>query len=157
MNDQLFVENDNNLVQTYCRNRNIQYNVKSFKNLVFENVHKILVIDENSEKIFDLTKKFQNEYSEKLHVVQSTDYFCEISDKEANKGACVQFLLKHFNIKKENSLAIGDMENDIDLLRSAQFKVAMGNACESLKKEADFVTKTVDNDGFAFAIQNYIS
>lgn len=46
-------------------------------------------------------------------------------------------------------IGIGDYENDISLLREADVACAMGNAVASLKEIADFVTDSVDNDGFA--------
>ena len=62
----------------------------------------------------------------------------------------------YFSIKKEETLTIGDHNNDIELLLAGGIKVAMGNATEELKSVADFVTDTVDNDGFVKAIEKFV-
>jgi hydroxymethylpyrimidine pyrophosphatase-like HAD family hydrolase len=56
----------------------------------------------------------------------------------------------------EQTLAIGDGTNDLPLFKSAFVKVAMGNATEELKAAADFVVGTLEEDGFAEAMEKYI-
>ena len=53
-------------------------------------------------------------------------------------------------------MAIGDQDNDIDMLQSAGIKIAMGNASAKLKEIADFVTLDVENDGVCLAVEKYI-
>ena len=50
----------------------------------------------------------------------------------------------------------GDFINDIDMFKACGVKVAMGNATEKLKAIADYVTDTVDNDGFVKAIEKFV-
>ena len=63
---------------------------------------------------------------------------------------------KLYGIPKEETLTIGDHNNDIDLLLAGGVKVAMGNGTEDLKKIADYVTDTVDNNGFVKAIEKFV-
>ena len=91
-----------------------------------------------------------------LYIVKSTPYFCEISNPEAKKSCAVEFLSNYYGIKKEEILAIGDQNNDIELLKSGGVAVAMGNATDELKKHADFVTDTIDNNGFVKAIEKFV-
>jgi hydroxymethylpyrimidine pyrophosphatase-like HAD family hydrolase len=67
----------------------------------------------------------------------------------------VNFLQNYWGLKKEEILTIGDQNNDIELLKAGGVSVAMGNATEELKKYADYITDTVDNDGFVKAIEKY--
>ena len=53
-------------------------------------------------------------------------------------------------------MACGDQDNDIEMLLAAGVKVAMGNATEDLKKIADYITETVDNDGVPAAVSKFI-
>ena len=53
-------------------------------------------------------------------------------------------------------MACGDQDNDIEMLLAAGTKVAMGNATEDLKKIADYVTDSVDNDGVVTAVAKFI-
>ena len=68
----------------------------------------------------------------------------------------MRFLQNLYGISKEETLTIGDHNNDIELLQSGGVKVAMGNATDELKAIADYVTDTVDNDGFAKAIEKFV-
>ena len=52
-------------------------------------------------------------------------------------------------------MTIGDQNNDIALLRAGGIKIAMGNATEELKKEADYITDTVFNNGFVKAMEKF--
>ena len=51
-------------------------------------------------------------------------------------------------------MAIGDHINDIDMFNAVGYKVAMGNAWDELKEQADFVTKTNDDDGVKYALEH---
>ena len=104
--------------------------------------------------------KIENElkemYKDKLFVTRSTPYFCEISNIEASKGKAINFLSKNFRIDKEDIMAIGDQDNDIDLLESAKIGVAMGNGSSKLKEIATYTTRSVKEDGFVRACEKFI-
>ena len=120
-----------------------------------KNVNKILAIKYgDADTVTKWVKYLRKEYPE-LYIVKSTPYFCEIADKQATKGLAVDFLCKQYGISKDEVLAIGDQDNDIELLKSGGIAVAMGNATEDLKKCANFITDTVDNDGWVKAIEKY--
>ena len=71
------------------------------------------------------------------------------------KSLSVEFLRNYWGIKKEEVLTIGDQNNDIDLVECGGIGVAMGNGTEELKKCADYITDTCDNDGFVKAIEKF--
>ncbi len=52
-------------------------------------------------------------------------------------------------------MAFGDAENDIDMLKTAEIGVAMGNAEECVRKCADYVTSDVDNGGIVKALRYF--
>ena len=53
-------------------------------------------------------------------------------------------------------MTIGDQNNDIVLLKAGGLAVAMGNATDELKACADYVTDTIDNDGFVKAVEKFV-
>ena len=61
----------------------------------------------------------------------------------------------YFNVKKENTAAFGDNENDLPLLEAAGMSVAMGNASEKVKNLAKAVTETNENDGVAVLLAQF--
>lgn len=155
MDDVLYVEKDDETIKRYTKARFIDYKVCPFDSLEIRNVNKILAIDySNPEKVTGWINKLSEKYPD-LYIVKSTPYFCEIAEKKATKGYAVEFLQNLWEIKKEETLAIGDQDNDIELLKSAGTKIAMGNASESLKACANYITEHVDNDGWVKAIEKF--
>ena len=157
INDELLVEHDSILIQQYVDARNIKYRiVGNCENLNLKGMNKILAIDDDITLIENLQKEMAQRYKDKLYVIRSTPRFCEFSNPEATKGNAVRFLADMWGIKKEEIMACGDQDNDIEMLLAAGVKVAMGNATEDLKKIADYVTDSVDNDGVVKAVGKFI-
>jgi hydroxymethylpyrimidine pyrophosphatase-like HAD family hydrolase len=75
--------------------------------------------------------------------------------RDSDKSKGILAVLEHFGWKPENVMAIGDAPNDMEMLEFAGVSIAMGNAKQEVKDVADFVTKTVDQDGWAFAMKTY--
>ena len=116
-NDILYVEQDNELIRTYCRERDISYSVvDDFRSIATKGYHKILAIDSNSTKISSLINDLSNTYKNRLYVTHSTPYFCEVSNINATKGKAIEFLSQKYNISKDEIFAAGDQNNDIALL-----------------------------------------
>lgn len=80
----------------------------------------------------------------------------EILPKGASKGRSVRKLLADMNIDPQNVMAIGDGENDIDMIKLAGLGVAVGNADERLKEVADEVVGTNDEYGVAEALERFV-
>ena len=70
-----------------------------------------------------------------------------------NKWASILHMLDRFGLKPSEVAAVGDGQNDIEMLTNAGFSVAMGNAPDDVKAVADFVTGHVDDDGIIGAIK----
>lgn len=81
-----------------------------------------------------------------------TDSDGEISANGINKALGIQKFIEHAGITKEDTIAFGDGANDLDMLAYAQVGVAMGNALDEIKKQADYVTTGIDEDGIAHAM-----
>ena len=73
--------------------------------------------------------------------------------RQASKAEGIKCLLDYYGLEKKDVVAFGDSMNDIEMIREAGVGVAMGNAIEALKKEADFVTKPIWEDGILFALE----
>ncbi len=91
--------------------------------------------------------------------IEVRDYLWEkylfINRKDAKKSKGVEALCKYFGISMEETVTIGDERNDIDMLEMAGMGVAMGNAVESVKNVADFITLTNNEDGAAVALEKF--
>ena len=91
-----------------------------------------------------------------FHVSSAVYNNLEINDAQATKGCGLSALAAHLGIDVSQIMAFGDGENDQTMIEAAGFGVAMGNAVDSLKAAADYVTLTNDKDGVAAAIEKFI-
>ncbi|MFU0825856.1 MAG: hypothetical protein ACFWTK_12930 [Clostridium sp.] len=76
--------------------------------------------------------------------------------KGISKGNAVKILAEFYGLKREEVICIGDGENDLSMIKYAGLGIAMGNAPDYVKKEADYITETNDEDGVAKAIEKFI-
>ena len=72
-----------------------------------------------------------------------------VINSQATKEYSIAELLKLLDIGRENTIGIGDGYNDIHLFNAVKYKVAMGNAVPELKKAADTIIKSANEDGMA--------
>lgn len=89
-------------------------------------------------------------------VYRSKPTYLEVVPENSNKQQAVAFLCERYGIRKDDVVAIGDSENDIDMIRYAGVGIAMGNALDHVKSAADFVTLTNDDNGVAFAVSKFV-
>lgn len=80
----------------------------------------------------------------------------EISAKNTTKGLGLQKLCEHLGISISEVIAVGDADNDLDVLKRAGLAVAMGNANDNVKKIADVIVDDCDHDGCVQAIEKYL-
>ena len=83
-------------------------------------------------------------------------HYSDIVKKGVTKATGMQHVLEHIGIPRENCIGIGDGSNDLPMIKYAGLGVAMGNAPEHVKAEADAVTETCANDGVAAMIEKYV-
>lgn len=79
----------------------------------------------------------------------------EITKNAFTKGSAVRLLSDYLEIPIEDTIAIGDSENDLAMLRTAGIGIAMGDALDYVKEAADDVTASVDEDGVYHAFRKY--
>lgn len=77
-------------------------------------------------------------------------------DMEVSKGYGLEYVSNRLGISPDEIIAIGDNENDISMLNYSGLGVAMGNALEKTKSEANIITSSNDEDGVAKVIEKYI-
>ena len=82
-------------------------------------------------------------------------YFTDMTAKGADKGEGIKAMAEHLGMDLRYTMAFGDGGNDTAMIRRAGIGVAMGNALDSLKREADYVTSSVDNDGILNALRHF--
>lgn len=90
-----------------------------------------------------------------LQIARWWDKAVDIIPKNGGKDKGIEAILKYYDIKKEEAMAFGDGGNDKTMLSSVGYGIAMGNATDDVKKVADYVTDTVQNDGIIHALKYF--
>ena len=75
------------------------------------------------------------------------DLFCDLIPDNGGKDKGVAATLERLGIAPEEAIAFGDGENDLSMFAAVGTSVAMGNAWDSVKAAASYVTTDVDDDG----------
>ncbi|WP_244244670.1 Cof-type HAD-IIB family hydrolase [Marinilactibacillus kalidii] len=93
---------------------------------------------------------------ERYTIMKSRPNLLEILPKTVDKGKGLALLAEQLDLDVSEIMAIGDQENDLAMIQYAGIGVAMDNATEEVKKHADVVTKSNDDHGVAYAIEQYV-
>lgn len=80
----------------------------------------------------------------------------EFTRADVNKGVGLQKMAQLLDIPVAQTMAVGDTENDLAIIRAAGVGVAMGNATAAVKSAADYITTSNDEDGVAAAIAHFL-
>ncbi len=81
--------------------------------------------------------------------------FADVNLRGVSKQQGVDTMLDYFGISREEAMAFGDGGNDVSMLGHVGWGVAMGNAVDSAKQAAVYVTDTVDDEGICKALQHF--
>lgn len=79
----------------------------------------------------------------------------EFVSKAASKGAALEWIYSQTGVRQCETIAIGDGENDLSMIRYAGLSVAMGNACEEVLHAADVITLRNDQNGVKAILEKY--
>ncbi len=99
---------------------------------------------------------FEQRFAGQLYVTQSSFDLVEFLHPSASKGHALREIAADLGISAREVVAIGDNHNDIGMLQFAGLGVAMGNAHDEVKAEADYVTRSNAEDGVAVVIEDLI-
>ena len=90
-----------------------------------------------------------------MNVSRSSKIFLEFQNPKTNKGLGLKELASYLNIEMENTMAIGDADNDKSMLIEAGTAVLMENRFKGLDPYADFITKSNEESGVAYALKHF--
>ncbi len=91
-----------------------------------------------------------------VDMARSSECYLEIFPKGVTKGEALAAVCEKLNIKLEEPIAFGDQELDVPMIQKAGVGIAMGNAIEEAKAAADYVTRSNNDAGIAYALERYL-
>ena len=166
--DLVVSEYETEQLKTYCRLMQMDYVVvddirkyygdKGPINVVVKPPIKVNVITPfEHSSLVDFRADMRTVTADKLFDVFSKPEMLEFSHMLSNKGAAVRYMADFYHEPIENTVAVGDEENDCPMIEAAGVGVAMANASEAAKAVADYVTERDNNhSGITEVIEKFI-
>lgn len=137
----------------------VDVNVVDFNEYFKEekDIFKVSFIEYDKEIFDEIADYVEKEFSkEELTIQRSLSGYLEITHLNAKKSKGIEYISKLENLNKNELAAFGDGQNDIPMFETVGYSVVMDNATDDVKKYADYVTKSNNEDGVAYAIKNFI-
>jgi hydroxymethylpyrimidine pyrophosphatase-like HAD family hydrolase len=92
----------------------------------------------------------------RVSAARSQPYYLDVTHPDANKGHVVSVLSQVLSIPPTQIATIGDMPNDVLMFQKSGLSIAMGNASQEVQRQAQFVTTSNEEEGFAKAVEAFI-
>jgi Cof subfamily protein (haloacid dehalogenase superfamily) len=119
-------------------------------------VDKIVAASNNTGLLVELEAQLQAQMGEQAQVSRSQPVYLDVTALQANKGDALRTLAEYLGVAIERTAAIGDGGNDPAMFHQAGLSIAMGQAEQAIKDQADVVTASNVEDGAAQAIERFI-
>lgn len=100
-------------------------------------------------------QEFLRQYLNDCFITSWNEYGLCIVDKIGGKSKGMEKYLKKMGITSDETIAFGDGDNDIDMLKYAKIGVAMGNGVEAAKRAADYISDHIDENGLHNALKHF--
>jgi Cof subfamily protein (haloacid dehalogenase superfamily) len=117
---------------------------------------KIVGVADDFDRIAESEARAQSQFGDTVSATRSAAYFLDVTNPKANKGDVVTMLARRLGISADQIATIGDMPNDVLMFHRSGFSIAMGNASDAVKSQAQAVTASNQEDGWADALRTYI-
>jgi len=154
--DELYAAEDNDKVREYAERSDVPYRVEPDLDKLIDRPQSKMLIIGDPDKLDRIADELRPVYKGRVHITKSKPNYLEFLHPEATKGHALAALARHVGCTMEQTIAVGDSWNDREMIEAAGLGVAMGNAIESLKAIAGFVTKTNNEDGVKHVIDTFI-
>lgn len=115
---------------------------------------KLLMMAE-PDKITEIQKQLAEEYPH-LNVVKSLNMFVEFYDKQTSKGNALKFLIDYMGYSMDETVAVGDTQIDISMLKAAKLSAAPANSMSDVLAIADIILNDCEHDSIAQLLNEYV-
>lgn len=120
-------------------------------------INKLLVIGNDGRAARAMRWQLDKQMDGKVHLVMThVEQQVEVLPPSVSKGRTVAAVAKELGIPASKVLAVGDGDNDIEMIQFAGFGVAVGNASEGLKRVAKHVVASNNDSGVAEAVERFV-
>ena len=155
-NEELITPKHNPYTDVEANINHINDSLFDFNNILDSDLFIKAMLVSKDEDITRITPLYKEKYDGRYQVLRSAKIFLEFLNKDTNKGKALEYLANYLNIKLSETMAIGDADNDISMIKTSGVGVAMANSFKEVLEVADFVTKSNLESGVAYAIKKFV-
>jgi len=119
-------------------------------------VAKIVAVSDDDAAMAECEAGLRAKFGDHVSAARSQPYYLDVTHPDANKGHVVSVLSQTLSIAPEEIVTIGDMPNDVLMFKKSGVSIAMGNASKEVQAQARFVTKSNEEEGFAYAMEEFV-
>jgi Cof subfamily protein (haloacid dehalogenase superfamily) len=136
----------------------VKFEPKVMKSLdgLTDRVAKIVGVSDDHQAVSDASSAARERFGDHVTAAASQPYYLDVTHPEANKGEVATLLAKRYDISADEMATIGDMPNDILMFAHSGLGIAMGNADPQVKRAARRITKSNEDEGFAYAVEHFV-
>ena len=156
----IFVSENTEYVTMFTRNESqIFLDDSNNDKVIKNNIKQVMIISDNKDLVREYKKIIEQKAN--LSVVDSSrddkkELWFSVINSKSSKGNSLKKLANYLDIPIKNTIAIGNDNNDISMIDVAGFGIAVDNSTDQLKRHADYITKSNDEDGVAFFLESLI-
>ena len=153
VDDELYVAADTEQARAYAQLNRIEFHVVGDLVEWLESPPTKLVCVGDPSTLDELEPRMKERFGDREYISKSLPHFLEFAQAGVTKGAGLDFLAEHLGFTKEQTVAFGDGENDIELVDWPGFGVAVENAHERVKDVADWICPPASDEGVAQVLE----
>jgi Cof subfamily protein (haloacid dehalogenase superfamily) len=154
--DELYVAEHTEASEAYASFQNLEVHaVGDLLAWLSEPPTKLVAVGDPVE-LDGLGQRLREHFHGRMYISKSLPYFLEFASPEVTKASGLAFVAEHLGFARERTVALGDGENDVELLEWAGYAVAVENAHERVLAVADLVCPPVQEEGVAQVLEAYL-
>ena len=153
-NYRIYITNATKYTYTHTEEEKLDYILKDFAHVSNRLFKALFSCDFNTQQL--LAQESLQISQEGFYFVPTADHYYELVSSGISKGTALEILTEQLSIPLKNTISIGDYYNDIELLETAGYAVAMSNAPAEVKQVADEIAFPVENGGLGLFLYELI-
>jgi hypothetical protein len=151
--DELYVANVTQAARDYAEFQHLEiHEVGSLLDWLRDAPTKVVCVGD-PKALDGLEVRMKERFDGRLYISKSLPYFLEFAAPGVTKAAGLEFLAERMGFTREQTIAFGDGENDVELVEWAGYGVAVENAHERVKAVASWVCPSAEEEGVAGVLE----
>ncbi len=157
VNDNLISEEDNEEVRAYAKHSGVNYTVVNDLVKVVSKYGSTKILSISDPEILNRIRDELRRVFKNLKIFKSFPNYLDFVPKDVSKAFALKVLSEKLGFDLEETIAFGDNDNDVDMIKEVGFGVAVKNATKAVLEASDYITLSNNEDGVAEVVFGILS